>query len=556
MESQQIYEKAKKLTNLTERAKLVVDAIRPLMSEEEIAQIASQEDEYLRNRYSVSSLGSKMSSAGYNKLIKSILLVEGKNAQKTTKLDANGNIRAYELKHYFFKYCGLSKSKFYPDGKIPDEWEKRNQSTRILERAKNPQSYELKPTQHIEKTYQLLENPDFAHLGAGLIAASGRRPHELFRGQFSPIEGEKWAVMFSGQGKKRENTQTPPFAIAVLVEAEYFLKKSQQFKQNQEYQKIWSSIQNKHSDKSEQNRAIDRRTNKRYNRIIDREFQGILTPRPNEHGENNLTSATDLRSAYLCLAVARDIQGSMSAQIIAAAKLAGHLIEGENGQALTDADLSKLTYSIGYGAYHVPDGFEVPLIEPPSSSKIQPDSYKPKQQPQTEIEQLKQQLESYQKSSQQRINQLEEKINQLQIKLQQQETKVNQISSKPQTRDWESISKDELFGLGEHEHPARGRGSAEERIRRSVEAVMKWNNQFSTEENKEKKVIPNTQLIRSISGSNAQLIRKWFDAHNHYIFEHINKHGLIKDGQPDNYHNSRHKPEPHRNPEMLMELIA
>ena len=556
MESQQIYEKAKKLTNLTERAKLVVDAIRPLMSEEEIAQIASQEDEYLRNRYSVSSLGSKMSSAGYNKLIKSILLVEGKNAQKTTKLDANGNVRAYELKHYFFKYCGLSKSKFYPDGKIPDEWEKRNQSTRILERAKNPQSYELKPTQHIEKTYQLLENPDFAHLGAGLIAASGRRPHELFRGQFSPIEGEKWAVMFSGQGKKRENTQTPPFAIAVLVEAEYFLKKSQQFKQNQEYQKIWSSIQNKHSDKSEQNRAIDRRTNKRYNRIIDREFQGILTPRPNEHGENNLTSATDLRSAYLCLAVARDIQGSMSAQIIAAAKLAGHLIEGENGQALTDADLSKLTYSIGYGAYHVPDGFEVPLIEPPSSSKIQPDSYKPKQQPQTEIEQLKQQLESYQKSSQQRINQLEEKINQLQIKLQQQETKVNQISSKPQTRDWESISKDELFGLGEHEHPARGRGSAEERIRRSVEAVMKWNNQFPPQAQKEKKVIPNTQLIRSISGSNAQLIRKWFDAHNHYIFEHINKHGLIKDGQPDNYHNSRHKPEPHRNPEMLMELIA
>ena len=556
MESQQIYEKAKKLTNLTERAKLVVDAIRPLMSEEEIAQIASQEDEYLRNRYSVSSLGSKMSSAGYNKLIKSILLVEGKNAQKTTKLDANGNVRAYELKHYFFKYCGLSKSKFYPDGKIPDEWEKRNQSTRILERAKNPQSYELKPTQHIEKTYQLLENPDFAHLGAGLIAASGRRPHELFRGQFSPIEGEKWAVMFSGQGKKRENTQTPPFVIATLVEAKYFLKKCQQFKQNQEYQKIWQSIQNKYSDKGEQNRSIDRRTNKRYNRVIDKHFQSILTPRPNEHGENNLNSATDLRSAYLCLAVARDIQGSMTAQIIAAAKLAGHLIEGENGQALTDADLSKLTYSIGYGAYHVPDGIKVPLIEPPSSSEIQPDSSQPKQQKQTEIEQLKQQLESYQKSTQEKINQLEQELNQLKEKLQQQETKVTHISPKTQTRDWENISKDELFGLGEHEHPARGRGSAEERIRRSVEAVMKWNNQFSTEENKEKKVIPNTQLIRSISGSNAQLIRKWFDAHNHYILEHINNHDLTKDGQPDNYHNRRHKPEPHKNPEMLMELIA
>ncbi len=72
------------------------------------------------------------------------------------------------------------------------------------------------------------------------------------------------------------------------------------------------------------------------------------------------------------LAVARDVQGSMTAKSIAAAKLAGHLIEGENGQALTDADLSKLTYSIGYGAYYVPDGIKVPLIRKapfPSSSK-------------------------------------------------------------------------------------------------------------------------------------------------------------------------------------------
>ncbi len=126
--------------------------------------------------------------------------------------------------------------------------------------------------------------------------------------------------MFSGQGKKRENTVIPEFAIATLVEAKYFLKKSQQFKQHHEYQRIWSSIVAKTSDKAEQNIAIDRRTNKRYNRIIDKEFQSILTHRPNDHGENDLNSATDLRSAYLCLAVARDIQGSMTAKTIPAAK--------------------------------------------------------------------------------------------------------------------------------------------------------------------------------------------------------------------------------------------
>ncbi len=166
MKSQQIYEEAKKQSNLKERAKLVVEAIRPLMSEDEIAQIASQEDKYLRNRFSVSSLGSKMSSAGYNKLIKSILLVEGKNAQKTTKLDGNGNIRAYELKHYFFKYCGLSKSKFYPDGKIPDEWEKRNKTTRILERAKNAQSYHLKPDSTHRKNLPTTRKPRLCSPGS------------------------------------------------------------------------------------------------------------------------------------------------------------------------------------------------------------------------------------------------------------------------------------------------------------------------------------------------------------------------------------------------------
>ncbi len=157
----------------------------------------------------------------------------------------------------------------------------------------------------------------------------------------------------------------------------------------------------------------------------------------------------------------------MTAKTIAAAKLAGHLIEGENGQALTDADLSKLTYSIGYGAYYVPDGVEVPLLELPSSSEANIEQLQPEEdkEEKTEIEQLRQQLESYQKSSQERINQLEEKVNQLETSLKQQklqaesQPKTVQIKSKTQTRDWESISRNELFGLGKHEHPVRGKAS-------------------------------------------------------------------------------------------------
>lgn len=598
MNPQQLYEQAKQTTNLKERAELVVQAIRPLMSEKEIAEIAKQEDEYLRRRFSTASLGTKMSSAGYNKLVKGILLAEGKNAQQIAKLDAKGDVIGYELKHYFFKYCGLSKSKFYPVGKVSDEWQERNITTRILERAENSESYQLQPRGHIEKTYDLLESDSFPKLAAGLIAASGRRPHELFRAKFTAIEGENWAVTFKGQGKKRG--EVPAFKIATLVESGYFISKYKKFKDNSEFKRILRETLADSDDKAMQNQAIDRLCNKRYNRIIGKSFEDLLNPRHTEHGNVDRNSCTDLRSAYLCLAVARDIKGSMSSQIIAAAKLAGHLIEGEQGQALSDRDLSKLTYSIGYGAYYVPDGVKVPFIEAPKKQKPSgkrksvyigyesedsvaqfeqwsetwgvnaKDTFErvvalAKQQLEqqttqeanpvndTKVEALQQQLEDYQQSTDQKLNQLLEMVKNGTVVTEIKE--VVKTPDKQHSRDWESVSRDELFGLGEYNKPSSGIGSAEERIRRSVEAVMAYNNQFPADADKEKKIVPNSQILRSISGSNARIIKKWCDAHEHYILDHLNKHELTKDGKQDNYHNSRYKPEPHNNPSILLDLI-
>src|SRR4028119_373320 len=109
-EALEIYEAVATSSDLEARAKGIYQALDGLMGEENIAAIATRENEYLRGRFSAGSLGTKMSQAGYNKLIKQIPLVDGENAYQEAKKDGS-----QMLKHYFFKYCGLSA----------EEWEDR-----------------------------------------------------------------------------------------------------------------------------------------------------------------------------------------------------------------------------------------------------------------------------------------------------------------------------------------------------------------------------------------------------------------------------------------------
>jgi hypothetical protein len=62
-------------------------------------------------------------------------------------------------------------------------------------------------------TGQLLESADPHELAVGIIAATGRRPHEILaRAKFTPIEGQAYQVHFEGSRQRKRGDQ-PVFPI-------------------------------------------------------------------------------------------------------------------------------------------------------------------------------------------------------------------------------------------------------------------------------------------------------------------------------------------------------
>ena len=618
--SLEIYTQAQQVHNLKHRALLVAQALEPLKDEESIKKIAEFEDTYLRGRFSVNSLGTKLSQAGYNKLINNIPLVDGENAQMIGRRDAQGNIKSHQLKHYFFKYCGLGKKAFYPDDEtVMDEWAQRNDTTRIVDRAVDPDSeqgekWAINPHLYLEKTKALVTSSQIFQICAGLIAASGRRPNEIFRGKFELVEGQTHQILFVSGFAKKRGQDVQPYQISTLVNANFWLGQIKKFQQSSEVKAIFKEAFALSQEEPGQNVVIDRLTNKKINKIVKAKFQDtqILNPRPNNHGQEDYTSCSDLRSAYLCLAVERDYPGSLNRKVIAAGKLTGHLAT-TGDKSLSDRDLAKLGYTIGYASYYVKDNLPIPLINIPmkkvtkkAKSNVgifeedlaQFNRWKEAwemTQPETlaqivrlakerlamgslevtkvDFDQLKGEFEEYKQSTQVKLNQIIVDINRIPEEVgngeggtgnTEQVRESAQVSSSPQpqprgnVRDWASVSKEELFGWSdEFTQPARGKGAKEARIARVVQGIFEWNNQFSAGNHFEKKVVPNTQIIRVLSGANPQDIKSWMECYNSMVLDHCHKHGLVDGkGNLDVYHNKKYQPEPHKNPEVLKNFIA
>lgn len=571
--------------DLEARAKAIYQALDGLMGEENIAAIATRENEYLRGCFSVNSLGTKMSASGYNKLIKKITLVDGENAYQESKKDGSKI-----LKHYFFKYCGLSAQ----------EWDARNASNRVYTRLQ--QNIEVNPTEQIETAYKLLNRENPWEIGAGLIAVSGRRPHEVVaRAKFTKIEGEEYKVLFEGQGKKRG--EKPVFPISLLVPVDVFLKVFKKFRSNPDIKAIINEAKVEGAgDTAKENRVIDKLSNKRLNRVVKTEFARTL---PSRHDLGEVTedeeadiNNTALKSAYLAISTQRDCEGSPARQMLFAAKLAGHFIDVDPSDAKQmngiDRELRHILTTLGYMSYHVKDN--VPFFKPPQpttsyknlasvrvfpSDKHQLDEWqalwemnnqadvmskvfelarqalttqpqpieKEKIQPMdtTAVKDLEAKLEIYQQQTEQKFNQLLELLqnqsNQevIQVSASEQlpQTEQPKPAEKPQpkqpTRDWESVSKAELFGEGDYK-PAKGTGATEERIRRAVEAIMMWNDQFPHDQNPERKWSINNRAVRDLAGVNGIAVKDYLESHALLISDHNIKHGIANE-----YHNRCHK---------------
>ena len=536
--------------------------------------------------YSEKSLGTLFSRYGLYSKFRSIPLEQGRNAELIPKLKEDGGIKSHELKHYVTLLCGLDKS----------QWNDRNQSTRAINRLEN--STEVDPDTYLEVTGKLLNSEDPHKLAVGLVAATGRRPHEvLARAKFSPVEGKPYHVMFSGQGKKRG--EKPVFEIATLYPADFVIKCLARLRRESSTKALLSEVAAQFPDSiTQQNIAIGSRRNGSLLRVVREYFgdKGDKTPvlkfRHGDEQDNNKA----LRAAYGVMAAERDCQGSFGAKILYASRILGHFTK----EIRDDRDLVKLGTSAGYSDYFVSKPVPFPTIpekEKPAMVRVTHTDFEaikqlqdfwklPNQQSvvsrlierQENNVELGRQLQEKSKQLQElkeRINQLEqEKAEVSQVQAQPQQVTVTpaeleamiermvsekiqqalaslpvvqsdtqpreskptvQIPAKPQeVIDWSGMSNADLWST-------KVKGASEEKIRRSYEAICLYNDTVATGD--DDRLALTNQALRELSGVNGLLVGDWIKAHADEIITHNSKYQMqnSKDkSKAETYYNKRH----------------
>ncbi len=121
---------------------------------------------------------------------------------------------------------------------------------------------------------------------------------------------------------------------------------------------------------------------------------------------------------------------------------------------------------------------------------------------------------------------------------------VNQASqSKPTTLapakpqeviDWSGMSNADLWAT-------KVKGAAEEKIRRSYEAICLYNDTVATGDND--RLALTNQALRELSGGNGLLVGDWIKAHADEVISHNSKYGMQNSKDPskaETYYNKRH----------------
>lgn len=338
-----------------EQVDQLFEAVKDLNSLEEIKPYCERFNEWINQNtnYSVKSLGTVLSRAGFYKKFKSLPLDQGKNAASVPKHDAQGNVTGNELKHYVLLLCGLDKK----------DWEERNETTRVSDRLMNPDGdgntgVEINPDTYLQVTLNLLGSVDPHELAVGLIAATGRRPHEILaRGNFRAIAGEVYQAMFEGQGKKRG--EKPVFKISTLYPASYVIERLEHLRKDASVAELLKQVNHEFPDDlAAQNKAIEDKRGNSLRRVVQEYFGGKndKTPLLNFREGQEQNDCTALRAACACLVTERDCRGSVGAKMYFAACFLGHITPGAK---ISDSDLKHITTTLGYSDYYTikPVGF-------------------------------------------------------------------------------------------------------------------------------------------------------------------------------------------------------
>jgi Telomere resolvase len=560
---------------LQEQIDKLFTATKDLASFDEIKPCCDEFNEWANEAYERETLGTLLSRHGFYKKFNSLKLEQGKNAESVPKYDGEGNIKSYALKHYAILLCGLTK----------EEWAERNETSRVTDRLMSTdgdglKGQEAEPTSYTEVTGKLLESSNPHELAVGLIAATGRRPHEILaRAKFTAIEGEEYKLNFEGQGKKRG--EIPVVKISTLYPASYLIKCLSKLRQDASCKSLLAEVRKEFpSDLAAQNRTIENRRGNSLRRVVQEFFGGREDKEPllNFRLDQDQNDCKALRAAYAALVTERDCPGSVGAKLYFYALMLGHITPDEK---LTDNDLRNLSTTVGYADYYVtkPVPFPQGTVKEKAEKTMMVRAFAkdfhrikdlqskwelPNQQgvvsqlvkKSSENEELKRQL----MEAQAQISDLHKQLEQTTMNHQEQAAPMNPqelpqkdllramiaeilaeqqalpqpqqviatptptatptatptTARKPRVENWEAIPSEELKKL-------RGEGAVDEKIRRAFAAIADFND--AQPGNQTRWAVTN-QSLRQVSGCNGLSIKAWMERYQISVNDHNAKYSL------------------------------
>lgn len=268
----------------------------------------------------------------YNVAVKKsgIELKENVNAIMTTKADGS-----LWLRHLYFKFVGV----------IDHDWDAQRKIAGDKVIAKLDHQITVDAIQYIETIKNCLVSDDVYTVLAGLVAASGRRPIEIFyKGEFTnlthvfnnkqsaPVK-PNISLFFTGQVKKRDD-EVAGYEIFILgCDPDYWVKKLNQTRQNPA---IKDRVEALDLNDPDYLKKLSDPIRIQVNRAIAKKFCWL----PARMDENSQTCKT-LRSVWA--AVANEMYGDPATnKLLGASRLLGHF-EGSPASLVTTLGYSDIS---------------------------------------------------------------------------------------------------------------------------------------------------------------------------------------------------------------------
>ena len=380
--------------------------------------------------------------------------------------------------HYALKWLNLPK----------EVHNKRNDESKAKTDAQRGNAQPFDPFAVIAAAKKALLSTSYLEQAVAVEFLIGRRPTEVLKGQGFKLIG-KYEIEFSGQLKKKQD-EAKPYTIYTLANAADVIDALVRLKRDADVRDL----------EDDTNKQIDSRRNSSMNAAVRRVYKGILNP---PVGEKKLSNK-NLRAAYVQAAAIlfRNPRESMSKF---AERLMGH---------------SSVVATVSYEDYVClnADGIELlhgqkrhELGEMPSTPKVD-------KRATVHIDgELKERFDAYGTGThKEKINQLlndadraktlEAKVVELERQLKAMSDALATAKPEPDSKlsgtDWSQVPSAELKG-------SQAPGSAEEKIRRAIEAIQAYN------EGKElgQMYRLSEANVRYLSGSRHGTIKAYFAAH-------------------------------------------